>query len=666
MSASTSLPAEPTLSPLQVDAPKHQTRLKVVLLSLPARTQAVLEFFFNSTGRTSFTPVSQDQADAAIFDLDTLESRQHWLNFHGQTGRPGIALSVQPLEVEGAVWVRKPVTPAALLAAVADIHAERWVKPAAAPVVQPEAKQPAAQGEPPVSVNPAETAREALDQALAQLPSLTDPVATPDPLPGPADVQAVATSTAKVELVPSRPVPPADPAASPVSGPVAVPPLPVHDSQPVSAASASGIKPGRPAKPAEPERSAPSGGFGGLLRRFFGGAPASAPAANGPRGEATLASAGAIGTPIAPVDRPVPQPTAQHAVPALPEVVPAPVPAATATAPLALRAAPLVPPAPAPDSPRPALALPSAPHPTPGADRGEVRPLVARAQPAREVTAVAPVVESAAIPKAALPTQSASSEPVVTESAQAEPATARQRLLGAAAAAAAANEPQLCGLREDVPAHQLNEDPELRYDPDVHLVSALREAYLVGAKWQVPTQLECSAGRIIVDNTRNLLLCDFDVQRLDALLATPLGKRPKTRTLNRQEQSEVQERVLHEQGTRRLDDLLWRAGLLTASGRLPIESDPNRPVYLRHWPNLTRISAIPHAVRIAALWSARGASLVETATLLNIPQRHVIAFYNGALALDLITEDGSQIRRAQRKAGRNRGLLTRLLGWLHR
>ena len=62
----------------------------------------------------------------------------------------------------------------------------------------------------------------------------------------------------------------------------------------------------------------------------------------------------------------------------------------------------------------------------------------------------------------------------------------------------------------------------------------------------------------------------------------------------------------------------------------------------------------------------RGASLLETTELLHIPQRHVFAFYNAALAMDLITADGSQIRRSQRKSQRNRGLLTRLFGWLHK
>jgi len=108
-----------------VEASKLQTRLKVALLSLPPRTQAVLDFFFSSSGRSTFAPSGEDIADVAIFDFDTLESRQHWEAFRARSGRPGVALSTQPQQVEGAVWVPKPVTPAALLAAAADLRAGR-------------------------------------------------------------------------------------------------------------------------------------------------------------------------------------------------------------------------------------------------------------------------------------------------------------------------------------------------------------------------------------------------------------------------------------------------------------------------------------------------------------------------------------------------------------
>lgn len=653
-----------------MDAPKQQMRLKVVLLSLPARTQAVLEFFFTSTGRTSFAPVAQDQADAAIFDLDTLESRQHWLEFHGRTGRPGIALSVQPQEVGGAVWVRKPVTPAALLAAAADIHAERWVKPAPAiteavpePIQMTAAAPIALLPADPASVSdPAATARDELDRALAQMPANSHPVAEPTPAVPPAETvpqAAVAVAAPKVQPTPVRDEATAAPravvdttAALPsvstrpalgASTPLATPPT-VPSPTPTPTASVTTNRPAR------------LGGFGGMLRRLFGGQPTPEPRG----GRADVPHARALAPSVAS--------KAPPAIPAVPATSTQPVAPVPAPAPVELVVAPL-----GATQPPPAAAA-QPPLSTVSGDAA-----VAQARPAEPVRPVAPGLTPALpaeAPEEPPQLPAADSQPAETPAPNPETAApapdadlssaVRQRLLGGTVAAAAANEALLCGLRDDVAADQLSEDPELRYDPDVHLVSAMREAYLVGIKWQVPTQLDCSAGRIVVDPTRNLLLCDFEAGRLESILATPLGKRPKTRTLNRQEQAEVQQHAPHEQGVRRLDDLLWRAGLLTAGGRLPVDSDPNRPVYLRHWPNLTRISAIPHAVRIAALWSARGASLVETAALLGIPQRNVIAFYNGALALDLITEDGSHIRRAQRKAGRNRGLLTRLLGWLHR
>jgi len=647
-----------------VDAPKQQTRLKVVLLSLPARTQAVLEFFFTSTGRTSFSPVAQDQADAAIFDLDTLESRQHWLEFHGRTGRPGIALSVQPQEVDGAVWVRKPVTPAALLAAAADIHAERWVKPVPAiveAVPEPIQMIAAAPIAPfpvdPASVpDPAATARDELDRALAQMPASSQPAAEASPaVPQAETVPQSAVAMAAPEVQPTRVRDEDTTAPRAVVDTTAI--LPPVSTRPGLGASPPPATPptiSSPSASVATDRPARSGGFGGMLRRLFGGQPTPEPR----RGRADVPHARAPAPSVASKALP--------ATPAVPETSTQPVAAVPAPAAVGAAVASLGATQPPPAGPPPLSAVSgdaAVSQARPAAPERPVVPVLLQAPPA-EALEEPPQLPAAGSPPAETPApnpETAVPAPDVDLSN-----AVRQRLLGGTAAAAAANEALLCGLRADVAADQLSEDPELRYDPDVHLVSALREAYLVGIKWQVPTQLDCSAGRIVVDPTRNLLLCDFDAGRLESIFATPLGKRPKTRTLNRQEQAEVQEHAPHEQGVRRLDDLLWRAGLLTAGGRLPIDSDPNRPVYLRHWPNLTRISAIPHAVRIAALWSARGASLVETAALLGISQRHVIAFYNGALALDLITEDGSHILRAQRKAGRNRGLLTRLLGWLHR
>jgi len=228
------------------------------------------------------------------------------------------------------------------------------------------------------------------------------------------------------------------------------------------------------------------------------------------------------------------------------------------------------------------------------------------------------------------------------------------------------DEPVLCGTRGDVDLSSLSTRPELRYPLEATVLSALIEAYLVGQKWQVPTHIDLPHGSLVVDTTQNLAYLDFDQSLWSDLLARPLPKRLKTRAVSRQEFLDMSERWKGRVTVVRLDRLLWRAGLETSVGRLPAGVNPGKTVFLKHWPNLTRLHQTPHAIRIAALWATRGASLLETAALLKVAQRHVFAFYNAAVALDLVTDDGAHVRRAQRKATKNKGLLGRLFGWLQK
>lgn len=674
-----------TLSLLQVDAPKQQARLKVALLSLPARTQAVLEFFFSSTGRSAFAPVAEEQADAAVFDLDTLESRQHWSAFYARTGSPGIALSVQPQVVEGTVWVQKPVTPAALLAAAAELHAGRWTKPApqesergygtAPSVVQAQGSIPdvgesqpgtrAGQDEPSSpaaapamtalptaldSADPMQRVHSELAQAISALPGADSRPAALEAADPAAHQAADLAAAQAAERVAERES--ADGSLQPATTPRPTPPF--GPAPTPAAAKATSV--GSPDVHGEPLPSATrkSKGLGGLLRRLFGtagqterGLPVPPPVRDhGPVQPAAVAPVPADpGMPesiLSGVDEP-------STAGSVPEPAQAPT-AATLAEPALLQ---------------PVQALQAEKHPQPVPDG-------AKEPPSDAPVESSPAVSAASPPHAGAPRSDDSGDadrlpsPATSDEPTPAPAAVQDRLTTSDDKLALLNEALLCGQRDDLSPAQWQEDPELRFDPDVHLIGALREAYLVGGKWQVPTHIECSLGRVVVDATRNLVLCDFDAQRLESIYGSTLGKRPKTRTLNRQEQSELLAQDFDAAAQCRLDDLLWRAGMLTAAGRLPVTADLARTVYLRHWPNLTRLSRIPNAVRIAALWTTRGASMLETCRELGISQRHVIAFYNGASALDLITEDGSHIQRAQRKAGRNRGLLTRLLGWLHR
>lgn len=553
-----------------MEAPKLQTRLRVALLSLPPRTQAVLDFFFSSTGRSSFAPTGEDVADVAIFDFDTLESRQHWEAFRARRGCPGIALSTQPQEVEAAVWVQKPVTPAALLAAAAALRAEHWAAAAAVEAPVPPAATTAWREVPPPPAEPA--------------PAPVEPPSPPPPPPPP---------------------PPPAPSPVPVRPPVAPAPAPAETG----------------------------GGFGGLLRRLFGKSsrsPAPSPVVARPMPVAAPA--------------PVPEPAARVASVPAPEVTPpAPVPAPV-PAPMPV-AAPV--PAPVPAAASPAAVPVPAPAPAPVAPPVDATaPMVRKTgkeTPPKAAPAPAPHVEPAPL---AAPTFDAHGH-----------RRCRPEEL--------VHEARFCGGEPDASTEQLA-DAARRYDPAAHLVGVLKDAYLVSCKWQVPTHLDSPAGRITVDGTTNLIYCEFPADKFASMVRQPMDKRPKTRAFSRQEFADLQETLTKRALVQRLDQVLWETALETSVGRLPTGVDPAAPVYLKHWPNLTRLHRTPHALRIAALWATRGASLTETAQTLKIAQRHVFAFYSAALALDLITDDGGQIRRAQRKTKGNRGLLSRLFGWLNK
>ncbi|MCU7934770.1 MAG: hypothetical protein KZQ99_07810 [Candidatus Thiodiazotropha sp. (ex Dulcina madagascariensis)] len=112
----------------------------------------------------------------------------------------------------------------------------------------------------------------------------------------------------------------------------------------------------------------------------------------------------------------------------------------------------------------------------------------------------------------------------------------------------------------------------------------------------------------------------------------------------------------------------WQLALWASRGRLPIGTDLSQPIYLRRWPNFTRLVVTPYALAIAALWAEQPRSLVDTAQTLNIPQRYVFAFYSAAKAIQLAGETrravDTLLAPSAVEKSKHHGLLGRLLGRL--
>jgi CheY-like chemotaxis protein len=81
-----------------------------------------------------------------------------------------------------------------------------------------------------------------------------------------------------------------------------------------------------------------------------------------------------------------------------------------------------------------------------------------------------------------------------------------------------------------------------------------------------------------------------------------------------------------------MESFLWKLALYSYRGYLPEGININKPVYLKYWPNLTRLEPTPNAMRIASLLSRQPVALAFIVRILNIPQSHVFNFYAAANA----------------------------------
>lgn len=623
----------------------NHTRLRVALLSINPRTQALLDYFFLSTGRSAYLVCSEAEAEAAIFDFDHPESRLHWGTFHSASGLPGIAISIHEQHLPCTVWVPKPVAPMALLSAANAIQQGLW---------QPE----------PASETPAETQAGPLETVVA-----AETVAAPEPTAAPAATPEVTASAATPQPEALTPV---ETAVSTVA--------------PVVAESAPAIEKA-PATDAATKTAAPAKkGWLSRLTQWLhheeatpAAATASSVATDTPV-TAVAADPVSTGTPEAPVAETAPPEEATTEVTTDTVVAPPPEAESNDTLPAAE-------PEPAPVTTvaetAGAALLENAPESTPEA---EPAPETASSTPAVE-PAAAPVAEPAPpieiTPVQAIPVQATAPEASLSQgtarlvSRHPDPAEAEAAIPEAAKAPSAPSAPaykinaeelaaehRFCGERADMSVPDIQNSKDLFYNPTDYLLAALKEAYLVGGKWRVPAHVDFEHGGITYIPESNQAYLEFPETDLSAHCAQPLPKFLKVRMVGKNELPALKEKFAQGVLLERFDARLWLAGLETAQGRLPQGTDVKQTVYLKHWPNLTRFQITPHALRIAALWATRGGDLIETAEVLKIPQRHVFAFYNAAFALDLVTHDDSHIRRAEKGRHRSHGMFSRLFKWL--
>lgn len=82
--------------------------------------------------------------------------------------------------------------------------------------------------------------------------------------------------------------------------------------------------------------------------------------------------------------------------------------------------------------------------------------------------------------------------------------------------------------------------------------------------------------------------------------------------------------------------LLWQVAAFSSQGRLPKNIRPNTPLQLKHWPNLTRLPALPESLRLAAFLARSPVSPALTVKMLRVQPADLFNFLAAADSQDLL------------------------------
>lgn len=206
------------------------------------------------------------------------------------------------------------------------------------------------------------------------------------------------------------------------------------------------------------------------------------------------------------------------------------------------------------------------------------------------------------------------------------------------------------------------------FDPHGYLLSNVRKAYEIALDKNAAVRMEGSWSPITLFAQEGHVHVDMHDSQLRSVCIVPNDDTDIRICVLPANQAALE--YTHFATQRALQDVdafVWRIALWTSRGRVPAGTDLSTPIFLRHWPCMTRLLITPHALRIAALWAHRPHSLLQTAQALRIPQRYVFAFYSAAHTLDLAglsRRDADMLVEPSTVRPKNHGLLARILGRL--
>jgi len=114
-----------------------------------------------------------------------------------------------------------------------------------------------------------------------------------------------------------------------------------------------------------------------------------------------------------------------------------------------------------------------------------------------------------------------------------------------------------------------------------------------------------------------------------------------------------------------MDVFIWKLTIWTSKGRFPVGLNPEHPIYLKYWPNFTRLLLTPDALRISALLLQGPRTPLNIVKVLDVKPQYVFAFISACHSLGILGRSERKIDELiapePPKHSKKQGLLSKIL-----
>jgi len=189
------------------------------------------------------------------------------------------------------------------------------------------------------------------------------------------------------------------------------------------------------------------------------------------------------------------------------------------------------------------------------------------------------------------------------------------------------------GEAEDINFNDKHAVEKLYFDPAQYVLGEITQAYQKAKQEQCIAVVKGLWRPITIIPYRNEVHVELSDRQLQSICVVAQQVGEKVISRGKIEVEFIQENdflwgTVDQKYIQNLDGFLWKLALWTSRGRIPVDIDLNQPVYLKRWPNFTRLTVTPQSLRIAAYMVVQPRSLVSITENLNIPQRYVFSFFS--------------------------------------